>query len=250
MARRTARTYALATAVMLALGVALAGGSVALGVEGATPGEASWLPLGSSVTTSLVDPGNTTGEHYFKVQLAAGNTLRADFTNSLETSNLKAVVLPYARGYSFIEADRLSGSFTRLTFMAPVSGIYTIDVSASMAGTFTVTSANIAAVRYGFSGFSAPSKPRRNTTFGLTVKLGPDYDGPTSPVKFAVQRKVGKKWKSYRSVATRFSGGTTAYTRFSGSSKLPKGTFRVRASFSDAAHRKAIYTGWKTIKVR
>ena len=158
----------------------------------------------------------------------------------------------------------MSPSLYRITYTAPAHGAYTIYVATSGTSDATTTPATFTvvptvqaappvtpAIKYSLTTFSAPSKVKKKKSFALSVKVWPGYGGSVSPVKFIFQQKVGKKWKSvsWGTISSKVAAGTSSYTRYAGSAKLPKGTFRVRAKFADATHS-AIYTGYKTITAK
>jgi hypothetical protein len=212
---------------------------------------------GSTLTTglsgtSIAGPGT---QYWFKVELAAGDVLNADFTYLPDDDNsflFQAYVLPTN---PLVGTDAISSSLSRLTFVAPASGMYTVLLGTSHAGTFTVAPTVTrkvvpAPIKYGFSSFSAPSSVKKGKKFSLSVRLSPSYPGSASAVKFLVERKVGSKYKPYATVGTAFNGSTAAYSRFAATTKLStKATYRVRAKFTDATHG-ATYTGYKSLKVK
>jgi putative cell wall-binding protein len=110
----------------------------------AAPGDsiANATPLhdyfGSSLTTRLAGAIGGTGSYWFRVQLSAGETLRANFIASSAVVNMQALVLPLTSGYDLVESTAVSSRIARLTFMAPVDGMYNLYVGTSTQGTFTV----------------------------------------------------------------------------------------------------------------
>ena len=137
-----------------------------------------------------------------------------------------------------------------LTVMAPRTATYLLVFEGSHVETFSVSAAVVPTVKYKLTAFSAPKTAKRKKKFTVSVRTVSEYNSVFSPIKFVVQRKVGKKWKKYTSAVGGISGGNASYTKFSANLKLPKGTFRVQATFSDVAHPKAIGTVWKTVKVK
>ena len=94
-----------------------------------------------------------------------------------------------------------------------------------------------------------PSAAKRNKPFTVSADLVPAYSWPTAPVTFYVQRKSGRTYKPYRSKVALMGAGSTS-TRCSASFALPKGTFRIRAKFLDAAHRKGVTNKFKAVQVK
>lgn len=233
--------------------------------------------IGASVSTALAAPGDSipsavllndyfgqtyqsvlatdtggTGHYFFRTSLSAGQTLKASFESSEAVLNLKATVLPYSPSYGFTESVPNGDHKCSLSFMAPVTGIYNIWVPASTAGTFTVSSlVSTDAVNFGLSSFKSPSSAKRSHSFSVSVKMWPGYNGPVTPVRFYFDRKItSKRYKSYGYVWGTMSTFST-YSKFVATTKLKtKGTYRIRARFSDAAHSKSLYTAYHTIKIK
>jgi putative cell wall-binding protein len=127
-------------------------GATALGAPGDTPGTATLLNdyYGSSLTTNLVVAGpplTGTGFYWFRVDLSAGDTFRADFTSSPSVLFLTPATegLPAPENVSLV---KISDSVSRLTFTAHVAGMHSIHVGASTPGTFTVAPRLVPPVNY------------------------------------------------------------------------------------------------------
>ena len=254
MARKRTRITLSLSVFAVALLWCMALGATAFAAPGDSVGNATDLNpyLGSSLTTDLVVAAPApTGFYYFRTQLSAGNTLLAYFKPAPSVLGLKALVLPFKSGYRYATSYTISSGTARLSFMAPVTGMYTVYLGSSTPGTFTVSPSLIAPVRYSFKDFVAPSTVKPSKSFSLSVKLTPAYNGPTSPIQFRIYRKASGHWKYYKSVnALTVDDRYLTYTRFARSTSLPKGSFRVRASFRDAAHPAYAYTGYKYISVK
>jgi hypothetical protein len=70
-------------------------------------------------------------------------------------------------------------------------------------------------------------------------------------MRFYLQRKSGGKWRTYgASKAGKLVAGSASYSTFYASYKLPRGTYRVRAGFRDAAHPTTKYNRYKSVRVR
>jgi len=73
------------------------------------------------------------------------------------------------------------------------------------------------------------------------------YDGFIMPIHYLFERKVHGKWVGFSSVAPHDVDSLYDDDCAWAGAKLPRGTFRVRAKFQDAAHPKPAYNKWKTI---
>ena len=95
--------------------------------------------VGASLTTKVV-PSGPTGFYYFKVLLAPGQTLQADFTSFPGLDGLLAIADPFNTFSALTPSVPMSASVQRLTFSAPslTSQTYTVYVGTSSPGTFTV----------------------------------------------------------------------------------------------------------------
>jgi hypothetical protein len=236
----------VATALVLpALSVAETGGFD-------TPVQLSGLPwsqdaTGSLVTTSVA--GKTYYVYNYRVPVSKGKTV--SFTSTtLTDGSFMALEAPY-RAQAMIISDPVSPGVEKLTFMAPKWGNYYLTIYGSKVETFTISGAEIATQKYKMTSLVVPGSKKKGKAFTVSVKVWPGYNSVFSPIKFEVQRKVGKKMKSYSTVNSDGVGDDSRYTKFAAKVKIKKkGTFRIRAKFSDAAHAKATYTGWKTIKIK
>ena len=117
-----------------------------------------------------------------------------------------------------------------------------------MPGTFTLDAAVVPSVSFTLSKMSAPSKVKRKKYFKVGATLSGHTDQFNVPVRFVFQRRSRGRWRTYKTLKPFWS---TAYDPerypYRVTLKLPKGTFRVRASFADAAHPKAKYNAWKEV---
>ena len=98
----------------------------------------------------------------------------------------------------------------------------------------------------------APKYAVRNHWFKLAATLNGTFDQLAGPVTIVVQRKVGRWWRAYRTMKPIFNIRDADYAAavpMRVNLRLPKGTFRTRAVFSDAAHRKAQYNAWRTVTI-
>jgi hypothetical protein len=251
---RTRIASASVSVAAFVLCLALAATAFGAGVPGDSVANATSLNsyIGSSLTTDLI-PGTlgVTGHYYLRIYLSAGRTFKAAFKPDADivTPNAKALVLPLKSSYRIIESSADASGVARLSFMAPVSGMYNVYFGPSYIGTFTVSPSYASATKYSLSSFTAPSTAKKGRSYKLSLTLKPGYNGPVSPIKYVIQRRVSGHWKSYSTVSSSYASGSSTYSRFTRAVKFSKtGTYRVRARFDDAA-RPVAYTSYKTIKV-
>lgn len=141
---RVLRRVLLVALAASACFLALAGAAYA--APGDTVGEAVSLNpyLGSSLTTDFISGTIApTGHFFLRVQLTAGDTLRSDVSPGPSVVNLEALALPISDAYHETTSVALPSGAARLTFTAPITGMYTVSVTASSLGTFTVKPAII-----------------------------------------------------------------------------------------------------------
>lgn len=208
--------------------------------------------MGTSLTSVLCSGTGGTGYYWLKVQLSAGNTLKASFTTSLGVVGLKASVQPNSESATFVESVPVSSTECRLNFMAPATGWYNIWVPASSPGTFTVSPVvSTETVKFALSSFKSPRSAKRNHSFSVSAKMWPAYNGPLTPVRFYFDRKItSKRWKSYGYVWGSMSTFPT-YSKFAANVKLKaRGAYRVRAYFADITRTRCVRTSYHTIKIK
>jgi hypothetical protein len=239
----------MALAAVLALFAGMAA-TTAFAVTGDGSSIASATPLTSGVplTLHLNNGDHSTGYYWLTVQVPAGNTLTADFTSGATVVGLKASLqLTYSPW--FVNSSALSTSTCRLTFVSPATDRYNIWVPTSSTGTFTVSPSITAPINYALTTFTVPRSAKHNKSLSVSAKLWPGYKGSGTPVRFYFDRKVGKRWKSYGYIWGKITT-TSTYSKFVASTKLKtKGTYRVRARFSDATHA-AKYTAYKSLTIK
>lgn len=133
-----------------------------------------------------------------------------------------------------------------LTFMAPKTASYTLRAVADRVETFTVSAQLRPAVRYWMSSFKVPPVTKRKKKFSAEVELSYNYDSFGVPIKFFVQRKVGRRWRSYAA-----AWATDEYfNRYSVAFRIKRaGAYRIRARFSDIAHTPK-YTSWRKLRIK
>jgi hypothetical protein len=206
--------------------------------------------LGSSLTTFTMSSGiNPNGYYYMRVELSKGNSFSATFTPSPALIGQKAIVLARTSSYRDVVSSLDASGVAHLTFMAPATGMYNVYLGTqALPGTFTVTPAKVSATKFSLGSMSVPSA-KHGKSFTVAMTMKPRYNGPTSPVKFYIQRKVNGHYKSYTYHTASFYTKTT-YSKFTKKFTLPKGTFRVHARFADAAHTSPKYNSYKTFTVK
>jgi hypothetical protein len=244
----TARTGRLATVfVLLAASVLVCAitAAPAMAVTGATPQEAALLalngpPLTADLATETI-PGN--GTYWLNLVIPAGQTVRITQTPGVGVVNMKSMFISPSDRPAFIPFT------TTVDFIAARTDTYTVNLTASSLGTFTVQAVTIPAQKFSLTGLSVPSKAKKNKKFGISVRLSPLYSGYHPTVVFVVERRSGK-FKPYTTVKSVWGYTKATYEPFSGTVKLPKGTFRIRAKFTDAAHKTPTYSAYKQVVVK
>lgn len=202
---------------------------------------------GTFTATSL--DGETDYEYWYSLPMTAGQTVSVEATVPA-IGEPGFVVFPSSFStQGFLFSDYVDWTHQKLAIMAPHTGNYVIGMLSSAPGTFTINATVIAAPKYPMSGFSVPKKAKKKTNFTVAVNVSPDYDSFSSPIRFYVERKSGKKYKKYSNVGSSIYGGSSSFTKFTAKLKLPKGTYRVRARFTDAVHP-VKYTAWKSVTVK
>jgi hypothetical protein len=116
---------------------------------------------------------------------------------------------------------------------------------------FTVDAAYAPATKFKMTRLTVPKSARHNRKFNVSVKVLPRYNSLGSPIKFQIQRKSGRRWRTYATARSEMTVLAQGYTKFGTSLKIKrKSTYRIRARFSDAAHARYKYTGYKAIKIK
>lgn len=215
-----------------------------------------WSQAASGTTIAITDDGETWYGYNYFVRLIKGKTYT--FTSRVPSAtatpddfSMMMLLSPIYSPPGILFSDSgATGDVQTLKFMAPVTRYYWLALQSSQAASFTIDAAYSGKTWFRMSAASAPKSAKRNKSFTASVKLYPRYNSLGTPIKFQVQRKVGKKWKAYSTAKSSMTGLAPDYTQFASSVKIKKkGTYRVRAVFSDAAN-KARYTGYKTVKIK
>jgi hypothetical protein len=237
---------------MLAMGLLFP--VAAFAEPGDGPGSAETVVVPSSVegTTmvDLSDPADPYYAHWYSVEMLAGQTIQVTVAGG--TGPLAPIADMFAVGVvpPMISSRYVSDTVDQLFFMADHDGWYRLVVSTDTTAPFTLETQVVDPLAYSLSSVVAPKKAKKNKAFKVLAALSLNYDALVSPIRFLVQRKVGRSWKAYKSWAGKpLNDSDIDYTPFSATVKLPKGSFRVRAKFADAAHA-ATYSGYKTVTVK
>jgi hypothetical protein len=226
----------------------------------ATPGEMSEpaplpaLPWSAPFEATLlpVTTPDSLGWYFCSMCLEKGQTISATMTVGSDMGPSKLFAFSPQGAYLGTTA-RLSGSSRvgNLKVMAPREGNYSFMMLADRIGDFSFEVATTTPVPYKLISFGVPKTKKRRSKFAVSVRTNPRYNGFVSPVRFQIERRIGGKWRAFSSVGGRLAEEGERYSRCSAKMKLSKrGTYRIRAKLADAAHPKATFTGWKTIKVR
>lgn len=249
MHRLDLKERVLFTWVVAALLAAFAAPSLA----SAVPGD-SWddpFPVAATFSTP-VTISSVPFWMWYSISASAGQTVRVQA--AMPGTDAWIAMGTFDDPSYTIEGSYVGPSLLSLTFMAPHNQAYLLAVSSDSTGPCTVSGMLVAPQPFALKSMSAPGSVKHGKSCTVSVKTYPAYNSLSSPIKFVVQRKSGKKWKAYGSAPGKFtaqflSGGSSKSTA---SLKFAKrGTYRVRARFMDAAHPTASYSaGWKTIKVK
>ncbi len=260
--RRSRTRIAPLFVFVAALALSFAAATTAFAVTGddiANPADLNDY-LGSSLTTEMVPTGvgiggsGVTGKYHFRVELSAGETLKASVTPSAGVIGLKAIVLSSGSGYRVVESITDGAGVAQLSFMASRTMAYNVYIGTSTLGTFTITPSKVAPVKFTLGSVLVSSKQKVRKSFNVSTKISPRYNGARVPVKFEVQRKVSGRWKAYTSKTGIIAFSLTApstYTKVQAPFSFSKaGSYRIRARFADAAHKTPKYTSYKGFSVK
>jgi hypothetical protein len=214
-------------------------------------GAPSWTTTGTTVSNVDTATYPWPYEYNIVVPLVKGKTYSFTSQTLSDTSwtfMLRADGVPARVVYS----DSVGAGVEKLTFMAPDTRYYWLTLVSDNIEDFTITASPASTVSFKLSGLSVPSSKKKGKSFGVSVKLAPTYNSQGVPIKFEIQRKVGKKFKPYGTAKSTelYIPNVYTYTKYASTIKIKKkGTFRIRAVFTDAAH-KAMRTGYKQIKIK
>ena len=245
-------TRAIAVALALAFALVLAAPGVAWATQGSSPATPTPLVVPSHANGRLFAvPDEGDCEYWYEVHLSAGQTLSTTVT-ALPATKVWAFMLSADQDdeYAPILSDTVTTHIEHLSFEAEHTGDYFLSLSGSKTGTFTVDAAIGARRTFSLSAFTVPVSATHGKSFGVSVKIAPGYNSPSSPLRFYLEKKSGGVFKPVTWTGAFMTWASTG-TSSKGSAKFSrgKGTYRIRARFKDAAHASAKYTSWKTIKI-
>ena len=256
-----ARTRAIAVALALAFAVVAAAPLFAaatitpasvLPPQGSTSATPTPLAVPAHASGKLFsEPGQGDCEYWYQAHLTQGQTLSTTLTAAPST---KAWAYMFSADqddeYAPILSDTVTTRVEHLSFEAEHTGDYFLSLSGSKTGSFTVDAAIGARRTFALSALAVPVSATHGKSFGVSVKIAPGYNSPSSPLRFYLEKKSGGVFRPVTWTGAFMTWASTG-TSSKGSAKFTrgKGTYRVRARFKDAAHPTAKYTGWKTIKI-
>ena len=251
---RCSRVFGLAAVV--ALFVAAMVPTTALAAPGDSESNAVALTLGASTAGTLAASPADPADYLFvySVALQAGQTVVATCTPSPEIANPD--MLAWASFMTDIAGIRSHGipPAPRVAYLlAPKTGTYYLSIfGQSTPGTFTLDAALTQPISYSLSGMGVhfirrDSRSRRTYVTVSTTLVGL-FDEFNVPVSFVVMRKLNGSWRTYHTYKGMLSSQPdSTHTSFAAGVNMLKGTYRVRARFTDAAHLTPRYNAWKTI---
>jgi hypothetical protein len=212
------------------------------------------LPWSTPQTgTFLPDPweGHTWGSFWYHISLAKGQTVRFTAVNDSAADIGGIFVDSYSPTPYSQSSPESYGSTSTVSLLPPVTGEYIVNLWGYNPGSFSLDVTATAPMSFKLATFSVPKSVKHKKSYTVGVNVLPSYNGLTSPIKFYIERKSGKRFKPYGSLGVNKLSGNSSYTRFSGTGTISKaGTYRVRGKFTDAAHPAANYTAWKTLIVK
>lgn len=254
MYRLSRRVVSILVAAFLIAVVAPATAAFATGASWVDAEPIASIPWSGSIEGTLTavnhDDGLTDYEYWYSFTMTAGQTI-----------NVTATLPPVGdmdfrfRSHAFVydwglRSDPFDSTHRQLAIMAPRAAKYELEVFASAPGTFSIEATTIPPVTTTLSSFWVPKSAKKKRSFTVSVKAVPDYDSLFSPIRFYIERRSHGIWKKYGYSKGLLADGSWLYQRFAAKLKLPKGKFRVRARFTDAAHPNPLRTVWKQVEVK
>lgn len=241
--------------IAVAFAVAVLVPAMAFADTGDSPSNADTLTVGVSTPGTLIvgDGSPTTYAYVYKVDLTAGQTIVATYTTSpsITSADLR-LYASFPSYFDWLGANTVSSTVHVAWLQANKTGTYYLAaLGEGSPGTFTLDTAFAPAVKYSLSSLTAPKTVKRNKTFKVKTTLIGEFDQFDLPVKFMIERKVGKKFKTFGSASAHWTGGGDGQhlPLFANIKLTKKGTYRIRARFSDAAHATK-YNAWRTVTVK
>lgn len=197
-------------------------------------------------TTGSLDASGTDVRDVYAVHLNAGDTIEATLTADAGTDFDIFLYSPSTTvindsTYSWAASNKDATSTEDFKYMAPISGTYYFDVWAYRgAGAYTATITKIATQPFKLGAITAPKSAKKGKSVTVSVPITPAYNSyPYTPITFDFYRWENHKWKhkAYKAGISWKTLGTTKNI-VSASYKFPKkGSWRIKATFWDPAHK-------------
>jgi hypothetical protein len=225
----------------------------------ATPGdleepvELPSLPWAAPYPATLLSagPGSSLGWYFGTIGLTKGQTVSATMTVGSDVGYSTLAVVQVSGATRGVSSGGSTNSVQRLTAMASKSGAYQFIILGQNVGDFSLEVATTTPVPFRLSGFGVPKSKKRRAKFTISVRTNPRYNGFASPVRFQIERRKSGTWRPFTSAGSSLAEDGSSYSKFVARVKLSKkGTYRIRAKFSDAAHAKSGFSTWKSIKIK
>jgi hypothetical protein len=227
------------------------------------------LAIPSSTSGTLTAAGTTYYGPYgpsagyyssYEFNMPAGQTIEGTCTFGSPMGYSSAMLYAQSAYNGQMTTQRVDDLTRHFTMMAPSTGWYHLVLAGSAGSTFTIDIATSTPVPYSLVGLAVPKSAKHSKSFKVSVVVTPAYNAFSwPPVRFVIDRKVGSTFRGFSSVSGRnpypyyyamYMQPTSGPTKVVGSMRLPRGTYRIRASFRDAAHPTAIYGLPKTVVVK
>lgn len=219
-----------------------------------------WSQSETGTTIAVTEDGETWYEYNYLVPLIKGETYVFNCRMHFSIPD-PLTPAPANEGGMLILSPTLSppgvvfsssGYAARPTmkFMAPVTRYYLLSLHSSEAVSFSVEATRSTRAWFTMLDLAVPKSTKRNRSFKTSVNVYGRYNSLGSPIRFQIQRKVGRRWATYATARSAVSNLAENRTQFASAVKLKRrGTYRIRACFSDAANP-VRYTAFRTIKIR
>ena len=223
----------------------------------ATPGDgfdtAVPLTVGAITAGTLLSTPDAPAPYslVYSIHLTRGQTILVAYTTSTVITKPEIHDYPSFLADFWLGSDTISPTVQKSWVLAPKTATYyLVMLGHSTPGTFTIDAENVPAISYSLSKLTAPAKAKKKTAFKVRSTLIGEFDEFNIPVTFIVERKKNGKFKPFNKIKGTPSDGDTSHVPFFAKLSLPRGTFRVHAQFTDAAHPKPLNAKTKTITVR
>lgn len=219
-----------------------------------------WSQPETGTTIAVTEDGETWYEYNYLVRLVKGQTyafncrMHFGLPDPLVTTSDESGMLmlsPILSPPGVVVSDSVaSASRSSLKFMAPVTRYYLLSLQSNRAASFSLEATTSYRVWFGMTDLAVPKSAKKGRSFKVSVNVYRRYNSLGSPITFQIQRKVGRRWAMYATARSSATELAETHTPFASSVKLKrKGTYRIRACFSDAASAPR-YTAYKKIKIK